>query len=72
MADVNDLLEDDDLDGILFRFWIRAASYPSGWPSKLVETIYEHRPKDGGNMRPRHSRTALLALAKEKGVNLPC
>lgn len=64
-------LEDDVLDGILFRFWIRAASYPGGWPMRLMELFDEHKPKNGENVQPRHYRAALMALAKEKGVNLP-
>ena len=61
----------DDLDGVLFRFWIRAASYPGGWPSRLIQVIADHAPKDGGNMQPEHYRAALMQLAQEKGVNLP-
>jgi hypothetical protein len=61
---------DDDLDGVLFRFWIRASSYPGGWPCRLIQVIQEHSPKEG-NMGPEHYRAALMALAKEKGVNLP-
>lgn len=62
--------ENDDLDGVLFRFWIRAASYPGGWPMDLMKTIQAHSPK-GDAMQPRHYRAALMALAKAKGVNLP-
>lgn len=63
--------DDDARDGILFRFWIRAASCPGGWPSALAKAFQEHGPKSGENMQPRHYRAALMALAKEKGVNLP-
>lgn len=63
--------DDDALDGILFRFWIRAASYPGGWPGRLLELLGEHGPKGRENMQPRHYRAALMALAKEKSVNLP-
>ncbi|GIT90162.1 hypothetical protein JANAI62_03550 [Jannaschia pagri] len=63
--------EDDDLDGVLFRFWIRAASYPGGWPLRLSQVFSDHKPSDGGNMQPNHYRAALMTLAKEKGVNLP-
>ena len=63
--------DDDARDGILFRFWIRAASWPGGWPMRLMQTIQEHSPKNGENMQPKHYRAALMALAKEKGVNLP-
>ena len=70
MADGEDF-EDDDKDGVLFRFWIRAASWPGGWPGRLCELLKEHTPTDGSNMLPKHYRAALMALAKEKGVNLP-
>lgn len=60
----------DERDGALFRFWIRAASYPDGWPGRLSELLEEHRPKNE-SMRPEHYRAALLALAAEKRVNLP-
>lgn len=63
--------DDDYRDGVLFRFWIRAASYPGGWPARLNELMREYGPKDGENLQPRHYRAALMALAKEKGVNLP-
>lgn len=63
--------DSDERDGILFRFWIRAASYPDGWPLRLFELMREHGPKTGENMQPRHYRAALMSLAKEKGVNLP-
>ena len=63
-------LENDDIDGVLFRFWIRAASYPGGWPGRLCEVIQENVP-DKGNVQPKHYRAALMQLAKEKGVNLP-
>ena len=63
---------DDDRDGVLFRFWIRAASYPGGWPGELMKAFADHGPKPGeGNMTPSHYRAALMALAKKKGVNLP-
>lgn len=67
-----DDFDNDDLDGVLFRFWIRAASYPGGWPGALMKAFEAHGPKPGeGNMQPRHYRAALMALAQEKGVNLP-
>jgi hypothetical protein len=69
MPDIIDL-DDDARDGILFRFWIRAASFPGGWPGDLMRAFDAHTPK-GENMQPRHYRAALMALAKEKGVNLP-
>lgn len=56
--------DDDSRDGILFRFWIRAASWPGGFPSELLGAIIDcHTPAD--------YRRELLALAKAKGVNLP-
>lgn len=63
--------DDDARDGALFRFWIRAANYPGGWPTRLIELFFVHGPKGDENMRPEHYRAALMALAKEKGVNLP-
>ena len=55
---------DDDLDGVLFRFWISAASYPGGWPSALTAALLPcHTPAE--------YRAALIKLAQEKGVNLP-
>lgn len=64
--------DDDAIDGVLFRFWIRAASYPGGWPGRLMQLFAEHGPKPGeGGVQPKHYRAALMALAKEKGVNLP-
>lgn len=56
--------DDDSRDGILFRFWIRAASWPGGFPSELLGAIIDcHTPAD--------YRRELLALAKAKGINLP-
>ncbi|KAB2752309.1 hypothetical protein [Brucella anthropi] len=56
--------DDDSRDGILFRFWIRAASYPGGFPAALMRALKDcHTPAD--------YRRALNDLAKEKGVNLP-
>lgn len=62
--------DDDALDGVLFRFWIRAASYPGGWPSALVAVI-EKEIRAEGHASPAAYRRALMALAKDKGVNLP-
>jgi len=56
--------DDDSRDGILFRFWIRAASFPGGFPSDLMRAL-----KDC--VTPEDYRRALTDLAKEKGVNLP-
>ncbi|KAB2689711.1 hypothetical protein [Brucella tritici] len=56
--------DDDSRDGILFRFWIRAASYPGGFPAALMRALKDcHTPAD--------YRRALTELAKDKGVNLP-
>lgn len=55
---------DDDLDGVLFRFWIRAASSPGGWPSALIKAL-------SPCTTPAEYRAALMKLAQEKGVNLP-
>lgn len=55
---------DDEMDGVLFRFWIRAASYPGGFPSDLMRALTDcHTPDD--------YRQALVKLANEKGINLP-
>lgn len=62
--------QDDTLDGVLFRFWVRAASYPGGWPSALMAVI-EKEIRAEGHATPAAYRRALLALAKDKGVNLP-
>lgn len=62
--------EDDDLDGVLFRFWIRAAAYPGGWPGRLNELFSEEMKADG-HATPSSYRRALMRLAIEKGVNLP-
>lgn len=56
--------DDDSRDGILFRFWIRAASWPGGYPADLMTAI-----KDC--LTPADYRRELLALAEAKGVNLP-
>lgn len=62
--------ENDDRDGVLFRFWIRAASYPGGWPSQLGRLLDEEARK-AGHQTPASVRRALMRLAQEKGVNLP-
>lgn len=61
---------DDYRDGVLFRFWIRAASYPEGWPSRLAQIIQEETTTEGRGS-PAAYRRALTRLAIEKGVNLP-
>lgn len=56
--------DDDSLDGVLFRFWIRAASWPGGFPAELMQAIKDcHTPAE--------YRRSLTDLAKAKGVNLP-
>lgn len=62
--------EDDDRDGVLFRFWVRAASYPGGWPGRLC-TLLDDEAKKAGHQTPASVRRALMTLAQEKGVNLP-
>lgn len=61
---------DDYRDGVLFRFWIRAASYPGGWPSRLAQLIQEEVTTEK-HASPAAYRRALMRLAAEKGVNLP-
>jgi hypothetical protein len=61
---------DDDLDGVLFRFWCRAASYPGGWPSEVSIEIGRAISEDG-HATPATYRRALMRLAEAKGVNLP-
>lgn len=60
---------DDMRDGMLFRFWCRAACSPGGWPGRLAELFEEER--GDGAMTPAVYRRALIRLAEEKGVNLP-
>lgn len=55
---------DDTRDGMLFRFWIRAASYPGGWPNELMNALTHCT-------QPGDYRVALTLLARRKGVNLP-
>ena len=55
---------DDEMDGILFRFWVRAASYPGGWPSEVASALRACHNAD-------EYRAALVNLANSKGVNLP-
>jgi len=57
-------MDDDYLDGVLFRFWIRAASSPGGWPSDTMRALTPCKT-------PAEYRAALMKLAAEKGVNLP-
>lgn len=61
---------DDFRDGILFRLWCRAASYPGGWPSRLSQLIQEECAVSGRG-EPQAYRRALMRLAQEKGINLP-
>lgn len=62
--------DDDTRDGILFRLWCKAASYPGGKPSRLIVLIEKNSPTQG-NMQPKHYRAALMEYAKEEGINLP-
>ena len=62
--------DDDYLDGVLFRFWIRAASYPGGWPGRLMQVMNEEIGNED-HANPAAYRRALMRLAQEKGVNLP-
>ncbi len=70
MADVTFDADDDARDGVLFRFWIRAASYPGGWPGRLAMLIQEELAAET-HATPAGYRRALTRLAAEKGVNLP-
>lgn len=66
------MTEDDDIrDAMLFRFWCRAASYPGGWPMRLMDLFHEEKESDKANITPDTYRRALTRLAQEKGVNLP-
>lgn len=56
--------DSDELDGALFRFWIRAASYPGGWPMDLMRALTNCTT-------PAEYRNALVELAEAKRVNLP-
>lgn len=56
--------DDDEMDGVLFRFWIRAASWPGGWPVDVAKALTHCGS-------PAEYRKALTDLAKAKGVNLP-
>lgn len=51
--------QDDALDGVLFRFWIRAASYPGGWPSAVMAGI-EKEIRAEGRATPAAYRRALM------------
>jgi hypothetical protein len=55
---------DDTRDGMLFRFWIKAGSYPGGYPAETMAAIEHCRT-------PEQYRVALTELAIKKGVNLP-
>jgi hypothetical protein len=57
--------ENDERDGVLFGFWIKATSF---WPSRLMQLMAEEN-KDGASIVGW--RRALMRLAQEKGVNLP-
>lgn len=55
---------DDTRDGMLFRFWIRAGSYPGGWPAETADALAHCKTSE-------EYRVALTLLARKKGVNLP-
>lgn len=61
---------DDTRDGMLFRLWCRAASYPGGKPSLVARLIQEECTKSGRG-EPQAYRRALLRYAEIEGVNLP-
>lgn len=54
---------DDKLDGALFRFWVRMASYPGGSPSSLAQAIKFCN-------QPHEYRAALLELAQSWRINI--
>jgi hypothetical protein len=56
--------EGDENDGVLFRFWIRAGSYPGGFPGETMAAILHCKT-------PADYRRALTDLATLKGVNFP-
>lgn len=56
--------DDDSFDDVLFRFWIRACTYPGGWPGELAKALAKC-------ITTADYRRALTKLAREKGVNLP-
>jgi hypothetical protein len=60
----------DERDGVLFRFWCRAASYPGGWPGELSQLFHQEFAREG-HATPEGYRRALFRLAEMKGVNLP-
>jgi hypothetical protein len=62
--------ESDERDGVLFRFWIRMASYPGGSPLKLIKAFGNMR-QDGGHITPADYRKALTELAIQERINLP-
>lgn len=63
--------DDDYRDGVLFRFWIRMASYPGGSPIRLTEALSNMRKGDPGNISAADYRKALTEFAQREGVNLP-
>lgn len=64
MSEPENDFDDDARDGILFRFWIRAASYPNGWPGDVAKAL-------ANCLTAADYRRALTELARTKGVNLP-
>ncbi len=63
-AELEKLALDDTRDGMLFRFWIKAGSYPGGWPGETSVALANCKT-------PADYRLALMTLAQRKGVNLP-
>lgn len=63
-AELEKIALDDTRDGMLFRFWVKAGSYPGGFPSETAAAI-------GHCKTPEEYRVALTLLAMKKGVNLP-
>jgi len=61
---------DDTRDGMLFRLWCRAASYPEGRPSLLIRLINEECSASGRG-EPTAYRRALMRYAETEGINLP-
>jgi hypothetical protein len=62
--------QSDHLDGVLFRLWCRAGSYPGGKPSLLIKLIDEEC-KVSGHAEPAAYRRALIRYAEIERINLP-
>lgn len=59
---------DDTRDGMLFRLWCRAGSYPGGKPSELARLFNEEQAKGAD---AASYRRALMRYAEQEGINLP-